>query len=360
MKMPCRFPTNARRSRRAFTLVELLVTVSIIGLLIALVLPAVQHARESSRRLQCANHLKQLGAALAHHHSQHGAFPSASRGRARSSARNAETGIEPSAFYSLLPFLEESNLYNSINVNSSSTSFIHSTENLTAMRSVVGTYLCPSDDRPASEFGPISYRLNVGSLQFRISNTGGPSGFPGPPDNSDYLNQGGAFEPSIRLSSRDFTNGLSQTCGVSERLFGSHSTPFDPTRDFWFAGVISLYKPKTADDVATVCGSLLGEPAHYYTRFGSSWTGTLFTNAWYNHVVTPNVRSSDCTLDVYVPNPDTDFVNYVSVSARSRHDGGVQGLAMDGSVHFFRGSVNRYVWRAWGTRAGGELLNSEP
>ncbi len=345
-----------RLSRRGFTLIELLVVVSIIGLLIAVTLPAVQYARESGRRARCANHLRQLGTALAAHHAQRGVFPSAMMPRARPSSPNYGAGIEPSAFFALLPFLEQTSLFNALNAHVTPYHTLNSPQNLTARRVVVETYLCPSDGRPNSEFGPNSYRLNVGCPQVSMSHTGGLDGLPEPARDADYIHQPAAFELVARLSARDFGDGLSQTVGLGERTFGSFSTRFDRTRDFWFAGVINLYKPQTAADVVRVCGSLTGEPTKFYAEFGASWSGSYFPNAWYNHVAAPNARASDCTLDVHVPRLDDTFVNYVSASARSRHGGGVQTLAMDGAVHFVRDGVDLALWRALGTRSGGEAI----
>jgi prepilin-type N-terminal cleavage/methylation domain-containing protein len=104
--------------RRGFTLIEMLVVVSIIGLLIALILPAVQSARESARRLECVNHLKQVGIALAQHQSHLSYYPSAREGRWRrtpGSPPGLAYASPRQGFYDLLPFLDQVPLYNAFN-----------------------------------------------------------------------------------------------------------------------------------------------------------------------------------------------------------------------------------------------------
>src|SRR6478672_3439320 len=122
--------------RPGFTLIELLVVIAIIGVLIALLLPAVQAAREAARRMQCTNNLKQIGLALHNYHDVHGRFPLGSI------LVNTPNGAYRQPFLAaLLPFLEQRNLYASFNYNLS----FQVDENQTTRASVVNVFNCPSD-----------------------------------------------------------------------------------------------------------------------------------------------------------------------------------------------------------------------
>ena len=130
--------------RGAFTLVEVLVAIGVIGLLVALLIPAVQSARESARRLKCSNNLHQLGIALQAYASSFGMLPGAYSGKAFS------------IHAMLLPGLEQTTLYNSINFSCASVS-LSSRErypNLTSARTSVDLFLCPSDCARSTANGP--------------------------------------------------------------------------------------------------------------------------------------------------------------------------------------------------------------
>jgi len=135
------------KHHRAFTLVELLVVITIIGMLIALLLPAVQAARESARRAQCGNNLKQIGLALQNYHSTVGSLPP---GNINSAAGLCPGNPEPTAAYSsqfgnwaiaILPYLEQGNLFDRYDFRSLN----ESPENQAVREMVVSTYACPSD-----------------------------------------------------------------------------------------------------------------------------------------------------------------------------------------------------------------------
>ena len=124
-------------SRRGFTLIELLMVVAIIGVLVALLLPAVQAAREAARRAQCKNHLKQIGLAMNNYHGTHGTFPP---GRMRSMVDGQ--GRCFSAYAHLLPYLDATPLYNQIDFNSNPDD---PAANGIALSQTIPYFLCPSD-----------------------------------------------------------------------------------------------------------------------------------------------------------------------------------------------------------------------
>ncbi len=234
-------PLAGAARRPAFTLVELLVVIAIIGILVALLLPAVQAAREAARRIQCTNHLKQIGLALHNYHDTHLAFPMTT------------TGAEPggagcgSGFYSwmalVLPYVEQAPLHNSIDFRVGmmdqcsgyyglTISAPH--RNAAAAATVVAGYLCPSDGfSPTSILGsaapaPGNYTANLGwpSRCTGIDGTASPllqhNGALGVvnPRDGDGWQRG-----QVRLA--DFTDGTSNTAAVSERLITSAETYLD-------------------------------------------------------------------------------------------------------------------------------------
>src|SRR5271166_430496 len=137
---------------RGFTLIELLVVIAIIAVLIALLLPAVQSAREAARRMQCVNNLKQLGIALHNYHDALSIFPPGYI--AASKFIDGETDTAPGWSWAsmILPQLEQASLYSSINVYLP----IQAGANVTATQTIVGAYLCPSDQLPAGGAFPVT------------------------------------------------------------------------------------------------------------------------------------------------------------------------------------------------------------
>lgn len=154
-------------ARRGFTLIELLVVIAIIAVLIALLLPAVQQAREAARRSQCQNNLKQIGLALHNYHDTHLTFPIGTRAGTSWSQAGIKDGTNWR--YSILPFIEQGNLYNSLNVGGSfgagttaAVAYMGGNQVLSGL--VIPGYLCPSS---ALEIFPETY----------INNTGGAGNF---------------------------------------------------------------------------------------------------------------------------------------------------------------------------------------
>ncbi len=132
------------RKRSAFTLIELLVVVSIIGILVAMLLPAVQSAREAARRSSCQNNLKQLAVAVHNFNDTFGYLPSA--------VRPVSTGVRVGVFTFLLPYIEKQNLYNNydqtLNWDANTTNTGFTDANVTLAKTVLPTFICPSSDTP--------------------------------------------------------------------------------------------------------------------------------------------------------------------------------------------------------------------
>ena len=336
-------------SLRGFTLIELLVVVSVIGLLIGLLLPAVQSAREASRRAQCVSNLKQIALALHAYLAQQGTFP----GIDLKTKMFPRTGQFISTyFYSpiarMLPQLEQMPLYNAINFSFPPVE--GASLNQTAMTTSLGLLLCPSDSQPpVPGYGRVNYRFSLGPTPLWAA-----GGYYPP-------SQSGPFTVHVDYSPADFTDGLSVTVGVAERLEGDWiKGPFKWGGDYVYLTTAippgispALYDP---DQAIRFCSGLpLTLPQE--SRGGESWllSGLHFTN--YNHCATPNMKIPDCSLNSADLQLLPARINEQGVfKASSYHAGGVNASLMDGSVRFFTDGIDLRVWRAVSTRNGGEVV----
>ncbi|MBX3413623.1 MAG: DUF1559 domain-containing protein [Pirellulales bacterium] len=199
--------------RSAFTLVELLVVVAIIGILVAILLPAVQSAREAGRRVQCANHLKQLGLALAQYHDLQGYFP---RGGHPATSNGLSWGA------AILPGLEQKSLYEQID---RTVSYTHA-RNLTVGQTMLPVFLCPSAPkitaRRKSADQPASTANEYGRCDYGAVN--GERGLRAP--NATNTPERGVLIVAEHISLAQITDGTSQTVLVAEAPEGMHGLWF--------------------------------------------------------------------------------------------------------------------------------------
>lgn len=307
------------RSRRGFTLIELLVVIAIIAILIALLLPAVQQAREAARRTQCRNNMKQLGLAMHNYHDTYNCLPF---------GQDAAKGY--SAVSQMLPYFDQAPLYNTIDFNLPQA---HAA-NATARSAELPVFRCPSDlanPLPASG-GAINYMANKGTGVIWTDATGPNVGFP--------LQTGVMFYQSF-VKFRDITDGQSNTSAFSERvLTDGNNGIVSPIADVFF----SPLAPTTPDEAITMCNAVdINNLANQFPLFmGAPWTNGQHT---YLHIATPNTRS--CGFFT---------VTRANMPPSSRHVGGIHTLLCDGSVRFVSENIDRPIWRAVGTRAGGETV----
>jgi type II secretory pathway pseudopilin PulG len=323
--------------RIGLTLIELLVVCSIIGMLVALTMPAVQRAREASRRATCKNNLRQIGLALHNYESNFQVYPAATAGYLLMQPTGADAR-DFSPFVYLLPYLDEQALYSTVNFDV--TAFDpepgwDGPENVTALSRRVSLFLCPTDPWPSVQgAGTTNYRVNVGT---------GPRAFP-PDDN-------GAFDVATWHTVAEFRDGLASTAAVSERVKGDgEGTRYSPAPDIWQSGPIGA--TPSLEQLRVLCAAPSGPIPKHYSNAGASWFhgGSLWT--WYNHGLTPNHHIPDCTTAATVS------VMPGLVTARSMHPGSVGVLMMDGSVRNAQDTISLEVWQALATRSGAEAYDS--
>lgn len=314
-------------TKSGVTLLELLVSIGIISLLLAMLLPAVQMVRESARRMQCQSQIRQLGLAVHAYHASFKVFPSGSF-----QSYPEAKGVGFSMFVALLPQLEQTSLWQRIDFSDS----YEANREILATR--IGILLCPSDSGGGSsrEIQPTNFVGNSGS---GIQYEGKFNGFFQPA--KPISTWGGGM-----LKATDFTDGLSNTAMVSEVLIGNGSP--EPLRNVWEVNP-EMSLRNQMDEFADACEQLktteiLGDA---WTR-GGSWMWGDTGETLYNHVQTPGKKS--CT--------NAGSVLTGAYPPVSHHSGGVNMCLGDGSARFVSGSVNRNVWRAVGSRSHGDIVPS--
>ena len=210
------FPQDSRKFRPGFTLVELLVVIAIIGVLVALLLPAVQAAREAARRMQCANNLKQIGIALHSHHNTMGEFPVG--------AARQINGYGFSWFVEILPFIEQQNLYDALDRTSSGCGFtVMVQKNGIALNDQILPWMrCPSSPLPKNRADPLQRRIQLPSYA-GIAGATPDSTFAETdvstccsPANKGQISAGGMLVPNHSWRFADCTDGNSNVIVVSE------------------------------------------------------------------------------------------------------------------------------------------------
>lgn len=311
-------------ARRAigFTLIELLVVIAIIGILIGVLLPAVQAVREAARRMQCSNNLKQIGLAIQNYESVYKKLPSARTGSPHLWSASAQ----------LLPYIEGSNLFAQIDFRRGSLDPV----NAAAVRAAIPMYLCPSDaglERLHADYGANNYCANAG--------TGLQNGGSFRPEDGPQQIDGVFFDRSAtRFAS--VTDGLSNTVAYGETKRGSGIDSTGPVP----ANLVMQYGqgPSLTPVTDAFCQSSI---TLWVGQRGREWARGSFIFSAYNHFYAPNHQSYDC------------LSGNVSgrISARSYHRGGVQAAFLDGHVAFHGDSIDLVIWRSIATRNGGEVVS---
>jgi prepilin-type N-terminal cleavage/methylation domain-containing protein/prepilin-type processing-associated H-X9-DG protein len=295
-----------------FSLVELLVVIAVIGVLVGLLLPAVQATREAARRLQCANQLKQMGLALHNYHDTLRSFPSGV--------------VFPNRTFwsgSLLPFLEHGNLFETLDFTRGWD--VAGTDNAIACSTQLSIYRCPSSGAPQ--------RSNVQGVAGRVPSTylavasGTDTHESGPSEThiGNELRSGVMFTNS-RIVLRDLSDGTSQTLAIGETLFmpeveGPDYNQSSQIVDHWYIG---------SDGVA-------------YNP----------TNSRRLHEASEALGSTGVPINAFRLNV---IIDQKEIGFSSRHSGGCQFVFADGHVDLLSASMDAPVYSALGTRAGSEVV----
>jgi prepilin-type N-terminal cleavage/methylation domain-containing protein len=338
-----------------FTLIELLVVIAIIAVLVGLLLPAVQSAREAGRRAQCINNLKQIGLAAHHYLSAFGVLPFGKGPSYAAVLPGTPIYARWSAQSQLLMFIEQGSLFNSLNFGfppetpgmAGALPFMPAyqnpnRENSTASRVMAAAFLCPSDLPTLTTWpGGTNYVGNQQSWLCDVSEVLPSTVAPGEVPRGIFY-----FLSSVRIA--DVTDGSSQTVFFSERIRGQ-GTPDPRTDGFVTTNQTSL------DATYVDCQSLNPLKAlPLSSRHGMSWVMGEMCCTTYNHVSPPNTKS--CAGVGY---PGSMANMSVQEPPSSCHPGGVNILTGDGAVRFIRDGISLPTWRALATRNGGEVISSE-
>ncbi len=325
-----------------FTLVELLVVIAIIGILIALLLPAVQAAREAARRTTCVNHLRQLGVAASVHLEKLGKFPVGRWKGGTDQYGNPQHRWSQHA--RLLPYLEEKPVFAEIDF----TRGPGNGNNRIARMAHIETFICPSDEnrmigppnRNHPGWGKLNYKGNAGNDVGTWR--------------SNREQNNGIFVTNRPVGDKDIPDGLSKTALFAEAVLGDANDRLIEIPGDWFRISESH---QTRDAVYLACRNVVPRTgaANQICRSGRNWTYGNYIPSRYNHVMPPNKascarRDGGSNLDATVNDRGG------ATTASSRHAGGANVGMADGSIHFIGEDIDVEIWWALGSRNGQELV----
>lgn len=315
--------------RDGFTLVELLVVITVIGILIALLLPAVQAAREAARRMACSNNLRQIALATHNYHDSHQGFPIPA----------PDSTIAYSVQAQILPFIEQGNLGQRLDfkkplmVGSGPSSSLNPIY-VDVVNQPVPVFLCPSDAGEVFYVDSNNVKWAGGNYMF---NSGSGTGM----QYCIYQATDGLFWQGSTTRMRDIVDGTSNTLLAAETLFGRRgsdtTTLVDAQRQM--KGLHGSLCALTAESLAAAPST------RYQGTRASTWIRNQGYNSMINAYFPPNATE-----------PDVAHHGTAVMGARSLHPGGVQIALADGSVRFVANTIDLNTWRNLFSRNDGQVL----
>jgi prepilin-type N-terminal cleavage/methylation domain-containing protein/prepilin-type processing-associated H-X9-DG protein len=352
--------------RRAFTLIELLVVIAIIAVLIALLLPAVQAAREAARRAQCVNNLKQMGLALHNYHQVNDVFPMGCSSGMYNGIGVYAPKQNLSLHAALLPFLEQTQIYNAINFNwgcEDSNTVLCYLINATGTNAKIAAFCCPSDPNAGTPdhnntsntnnyYGCVGTTMNWSQITTSTST------------NTPSINQPstGLFTFQRSYGIRDAVDGTSNAIMLAEAVVGNQSVQ-PKSKPIGMTGVGGLQGAALLDaetnpaaalaDLQTCSQAWISGTGPDRQR-GENWAHGCMDMTLFNTIATPNFnggRWTNCSAS------SSGGLSNIS-NSNSYHPGGVNVAMADGHVQFIKDSVNRQTWWSLGTRANGEVIDA--
>jgi prepilin-type N-terminal cleavage/methylation domain-containing protein len=326
----------AQPRRAGFTLVELLVVVAIIGVLVGLLLPAVQSAREAARRMSCGNNLRQMGLALQNFESSNKVFPSSLRPTPPDSS-----GLFGgwSVHAQLLAYLEQGNVYQNINFDQP----YSAQSSISAVR--VKSFICPAEIRSTPKFNTVG---DVVHIPPNYAANQGPWFIFNPVTREGSR---GAFRHYQPLRPAEFTDGLSQTLGFAEckahTSYFRNSSVTNPTQPM----------PNSPADICSLGGEFKQDGAHGEWVDGKAHE-TAFTTLFPPNTSLPCQNTPTQVVDWISQSEgrSATIPTFAAMMARSYHPGGVEVVMMDASVQFISNSIDRALWQGLSTRDSGETV----
>ena len=335
---------DLHRYRRAFTLIELLVVIAIIGMLVALLLPAVQMAREAARRTQCKNNLKQLALAVHNYEGTYRALPASAvvNLEVTVTGNNGSWGVHGR----ILHFLEQADLYRSVDIN------VAWDYQSAIDRLRIPVYSCPSDPGASNVRDPGGGKVHLHPTTYGF-NLGTWFVF----DPATRRGGDGAFYPNSHLRLGSFLDGTSNTLLAAEvKAWQKYMRNGGPS---------TTAIPNTATEAATIVASGAQSKSTGHTEWPdgrvhhTGFTATLTPNTFVPFTTGGQTVDADYNSWQEGRHGSAGHPSFAIVTSRSFHPGVVQAALVDGSVRTIAESIELATWRALATRAGGEVVPSK-